>query len=469
MASATKFTYQNPPSYYGSRLLEPYYAKVGLAVDQGNFVFGQLLALSCACIFRYLSRKRKLSVNQRHWMVLVPGIFLTYFCFGHQISHLLLLSFLCYMTICACTSKTVHQVVLAISLLYLSYLHLLRQLEEYGGYYIDITGPAMIIVQKVTSLAFCIHDGMSGAQLNEEQEKLRVDHIPSALEFAAYLFQFTNVLCGPMVYYTDYIEFIDQTNFRKHARSINSRTLQKSLWKAVFKKLSIALFFGILVVYYCPRFSIYRLQDERFLNTTPMWIFFLYLQASTAGARFKYYFAWTFGEAVCNAAGLGLVDIDKNNTPNWNLLDPVDIFQFEFSRNLREALQAWNKPTQVWLRRTSYDRVVKHRTLITYLLSALWHGFYPGYYLTFLTGALFTKAARVARRNFRHHFQKNKATSLFYDLLTCIFTRFMMAYLVFPFVMLTFFDSIKVYARLYFYGHILAVCALVLLPTLKLS
>ena len=170
------------------------------------------------------------------------------------------MSVLSYITMCACSSKKVHQAVLVISLLYLSYLHLFRQLAEYGGYYIDITGPAMIIVQKVTSLAFSIHDGMSERRLNEEQEKLKVDHIPSVLEFFAYVFQFTNVLCGPMVYYTDYIEFIDGTNFRKYARSVKPAALERSLWKAVIKKLSIALFFGAMVAFYCPRFTINRLK-----------------------------------------------------------------------------------------------------------------------------------------------------------------------------------------------------------------
>lgn len=36
-----------------------------------------------------------------------------------------------------------------------------------------------------------------------------------------------------------------------------------------------------------------------------------------------------------------------------------------------------------------------YRTYATYILSAIWHGFYPGYYFTFLGGALTTNAARI--------------------------------------------------------------------------
>jgi hypothetical protein len=37
-------------------------------------------------------------------------------------------------------------------------------------------------------------------------------------------------------------------------------------------------------------------------------------------------------------------------------------------------------------------------TLATYVVSAFWHGFYPGYYLTFTTGALVTAAESILRR-----------------------------------------------------------------------
>jgi lysophospholipid acyltransferase 1/2 len=45
-----------------------------------------------------------------------------------------------------------------------------------------------------------------------------------------------------------------------------------------------------------------------------------------------------------------------------------------------------------------YERVHKnYGTALTFALSALWHGFYPGYYLTFATGALTVTAARRVR------------------------------------------------------------------------
>lgn len=47
-----------------------------------------------------------------------------------------------------------------------------------------------------------------------------------------------------------------------------------------------------------------------------------------------------------------------------------------------------------------YERVEKHGMLLTYGLSAIWHGFYPGYYITFASGAFFTQASRVVSGSF---------------------------------------------------------------------
>lgn len=48
---------------------------------------------------------------------------------------------------------------MVVALVYLSCIHLHRQYYDYGSYSVDITGPLMIITQKVVSLAFSIHDG----------------------------------------------------------------------------------------------------------------------------------------------------------------------------------------------------------------------------------------------------------------------------------------------------------------------
>ena len=101
----------------------------------------------------------------------------------------------------------------------------------------------------------------------------------------------------------------------------------------------------------------------------------------------------------------------------------------------------------VWLRLCVYERVGSHATVATYAISSVWHGFYPGYYLTFAGGAFFTICARKARRCLRPLVLTHggKTGKVFYDFLTWAVTHVVLAYITFPFVMLKLPPSIMVY------------------------
>ena len=67
---------------------------------------------------------------------------------------------------------------------------------------------------------------------------------------------------------------------------------------------------------------------------------------------------------------------------------------FQTATSLKVLVDNWNIQTGVWLRRVCYSRAPFSPTFLTYMLSALWHGYYPGYYLTFVSAAFFTLAGR---------------------------------------------------------------------------
>lgn len=69
---------------------------------------------------------------------------------------------------------------------------------------------------------------------------------------------------------------------------------------------------------------------------------------------------------------------------------------FQTATSLKVNIDCWNKMTIVWLRRVVYDRSPRaYSTWAVFAVSAIWHGFYPGYYLTFFSAALCTVAARL--------------------------------------------------------------------------
>ncbi|KAG8580232.1 hypothetical protein GDO81_007201 [Engystomops pustulosus] len=124
----------------------------------------------------------------------------------------------------------------------------------------------------------------------------------------------------------------------------------------------------------------------------------------------------------------------------------------------------WNIQTALWLKRVCYERATDNPTALTFLLSAVWHGVYPGYYLTFFTGSLMTLAARNIRSNVRHHFLQSPELKLIYDVMTWIATQVAISYTVAPFVLLSVKPSLQFYSSWYYCLHILCVLVLLLMP-----
>lgn len=451
-------------SYGGSLLFAGIADKLHLSVDQLNFVFSQILGLTLATCYRTIllppnnfetdSKSKNLNfIIYRHFFGLVFGLFIGIFCFGPQSIHLVGLPLISYFIICTQSPKYVQNLVLPVALIYLSCLHIHRQVFDYGSYGLDITGPLMVITQKVTSLAFSIHDGMGRdeKELNSNQRRLAVQNVPSLLEFFSYMLLFPSIMAGPMIFFNDYKDFIECKNIKA------LRT--ESPKRVVLKKILIATFCALTFLKLLPQFPISKVKDDHFLDSTGIVHKFWYLTVATTLVRFKYYFAWTIADAICNNAGLGYIGPN-----NWNGVSNVDIFKFELGKSLKESIEGWNMGTNTWLRMVVYERRKKYATELTYALSAIWHGFYPGYYLTFFSGAMFTFAARTVRKQCRHHFTKSFESKLFYDILTFVVTRLTLAYVTFPFVLLEFSGSIRLYNKLYWCLHLAAAFVLFIVP-----
>ena len=98
-------------------------------------------------------------------------------------------------------------------MMYLLCIHLERQLYNYASYTLDITGPLMVIVQKLTSFTFFLRDDDTTTSQSDDRkdaDKLRtIGTRPNLVEFFGYIFQFQTLLAGPLVFYNDYIRFIE--------------------------------------------------------------------------------------------------------------------------------------------------------------------------------------------------------------------------------------------------------------------
>ena len=87
---------------------------------------------------------------------------------------------------------------LVFCLIYLSCLHLVRQIYDYGNFTYDVSAAAMIFVQKITLVGFSIHDGLSRKSevLLPKEAKVAMRRKPTFLEYFSYVFNLCTFLSG---------------------------------------------------------------------------------------------------------------------------------------------------------------------------------------------------------------------------------------------------------------------------------
>ncbi|OCT92038.1 lysophospholipid acyltransferase 2 [Xenopus laevis] len=424
---------------------------INLPAEQRIFLTGQVSALALAFLFRWYLPTSQYGPIFRHSIASLFGICLSIYCFGWLTLFLIGELVLGYLLLLLADSRRVHVYTLFLTMAYLTLFHVQRFLYPAEDQ-LDFTVPLMMLTQKISRVAFEFHDGhfQTEKPLSPLQRRLVIRPLPSPLSYVSYTLGFLGLLAGPVCSYNDYQIFI-------HG---NEKTGNPNV--AVSRKLSLCcLLLGAHLVL-SDRFSI---SDDQGCSVFGQYLD-LYLMA--ASRRPKYYFAWTLADAINNAAGFGYNGISEDGTERWDLLSNLDIVKIETATSFKMFIDNWNIQTAVWLKEVCYDRSTYNPLLSTFMLSAVWHGVHPGYYLTFLTAVPITLAARNARRTIRPWFQGNALNKTVYDVITWLCTQIAMSYTVAPFMLLELGLSLKLYRSLGFSLHILPVFLLLVLPkTLK--
>lgn len=344
---------------------------------------------------------------------------------------------------------------------------------------VDITGAQMVLVMKLSSFCWNVADGLLPDQgLTEHQRSTRLLELPSLLDYLGFVFFFPALMGGPMFEFADYRRFLDTTMFdlppnleaskkppvRKKRKVPRSGT--PSAWKAASGLMWIGLFVPMSGWYDASILTGPSFMNFGFLRR----VWYFYCVGLTA--RMKYYGAWSLAEGACILTGLGYNGVDPvTGKVSWNRLQNIDPKGVELAQNVRGYLGSWNMNTNKWLRNYVYLRVTPQgkkpgfrASMITFTTSALWHGFYPGYYLTFILASLLQTVAKNFRRQIRPFFLHPLSglptpQKRYYDILSFLTTQVAMAFAVAPFLVLSFSGSILAWSRVYFFAVIGVVAA----------
>ena len=291
---------------------------------------------------------------------------------------------------------------------HMSVNHIARQITDNPSS-VDITGAQMVLVMKLSAFCWNVHDGRLPAdQLSPAQAYAAIREFPSVLDFAGYVLFFPSLWAGPACDYVEYRRWLETSMFdlppgmdpSKAPVTRKKRRIPRSGRPALRKALMGLLWIGAFM-FFGPWYNADRVLSEEYMQKNFFGrVFGVYMMGVVA--RFKYYGVWMLTEGACILTGMGYNGVDsQTGKVHWNKLENVNPWALETAQSVHAYLGSWNKNTNRWLRNYIYLRVTPkgkkpgfRASLATFTTSALWHGFYPGYYLTFLLGAFVQTTAK---------------------------------------------------------------------------
>jgi len=410
----------------------------------------------------------------RHYFNFLFGAFLIQFVVGVQWIHQLITSLVVYAMFCVLPRRLNRYLVPTFVMLYCVLGHLHRQYTNYLGWDLDFTSFQMVITQKLYMMAYNLYDAEVLQQNPDDRaskkcSKYALSSLPNILEYLGYTFSFSCILSGPAFEYTVYEQACTGTHmYAKDGKPLGkfpSRFLP-TLIPFLKSVTAMALFIVIggafpLLDTVDPQNNTPTILTETFLSNP--WPYRLaYTWIGLLSIRMKYYLAWLSSEGANNLWYQGFAGFEEKTGESlgWTNAKNMNIIGFETGSSASNISKEWNTKTSVWLTRYVYIRT-NGNLLAVYSTSAFWHGFYPGYYMFFLSVPLLTFAERLISKKISPYFV-GKSQQQFYSILCSITMSISVQYLVLPFVLLSRDRSYGAYKSNYFFGHIIPVLVLLL-------
>jgi len=467
-----EFAYSFEPYFAPTVVLVPGFVKEaveGLSETTGQdtetleYLLGLLICYPLGMIMLALPHGK-----MKHLFSFLLGAFLLQFTIGIQWIHQLISSMAVYVIFLILPAKTAKTVVPIFMMAYMSAGHLHRQYINYLGWDMDFTGPQMVLTMKLYSLAYNLYDGELIRKGKEDRAAKKcapvaVSSLPGIIEYLGYTFCFATVLAGPAYEYKFYADACDGSLLYDQSGKPKGK-IPSQVWPTLRPLLGSLLCLGIFVVgsgmYPLLDPSDPQNADPVIINeemlAKPMYARYAYSWLALFFIRFKYYFAWMNAEGANNVwyAGFDGFD-DKGDAKGWEVSNNIDVIKFETAPNLKTLTGAWNKKTANWLAKYVYMRT-GGSLMATYGMSAFWHGFYPGYYLFFMSVPLVAFCERLGKKKISARFDDGKKWGP-YSMLCRVTTSVVVQYVIQPFQLLAFDWAVTNWTNYYFIGHIACV------------
>ncbi|CAM9628376.1 unnamed protein product [Ascophyllum nodosum] len=447
---------------------------IGFEADSMKYVLLLLAAYPLAAVFARLP-----NATAKHAFSVLVGIWTMQFVFYSQWIHSFISSTVTYLMVLFLPNKYMPHIVFLFVMGYICVSHIYRMYVDYMGWSLDFTGPQMVLTIKLSSFAYNVWDGRKWAEIEKDTGNKKKDRtlaarrkyalrtVPNVLEFYGYIYCFSSILAGPAFEYTEYHSATSGKAFEKDGKPAP----MPSNWRPAMIKLLSGLCCLGLFQFGGPQFPLWMMRQKQAAGVA-MQARIAQAWCTTLFVRMKYYFAWKTADGASVLGGFGFEGYDKEGkVVGWHGVSNMDILGFETAGHISSNTRAWNKRSQGWLERYVYMRT-GNSLLATYFVSAFWHGFYPGYYLFFMSLPMITAVARVGKKKISPYFPGGTMIGSVYQALCVVVVSLTVNYCVIPFPMLGLVESLDVWRTFYFGIHAMAIVLYLIclcIPTKKVT
>jgi lysophospholipid acyltransferase len=317
------------------------------------------------------------------------------------------------------------------SMLYLSVFQINRMLSYWLLPTIDVTTTQMMVTVRMTQFATKVYQGQYD------------NRYPSLIEFLGFNYYVPSFMVGPIITLKEYRDWIDSSE------SDSVELSSEDMKQLVFLSYKSAIFFALTsfgIVFFDPFISV---NGSTIFNISPLVFKLVFLYISIGLVRFKYYFAWSLAEIKFIISGMWKYTSHKGRN--------IDIPAIETAGSPHQLLNAWNISVNLWLKNCVYkvllglDIARGYAIISTNIVSALWHGFYPGYYLAFIGGGM----ATILHQKWRNVTTFSKSNNVYYERISRVFMSLLLIFVGGPFVLCDFWYSLDYYTTLNLYGFVM--------------
>ncbi|CAI7791503.1 unnamed protein product [Closterium sp. NIES-54] len=409
------------------------------------------------------------------------------------------------------------------SFTYLTYCHISNlgaDVWRQGG--VDFTGTLMVFTLKISGCAMDYQDGaLPEDKAQHRMYSNRLARLPSVVEFVSFVFFPGAALVGPVFNLKQYQAYAagqglwspsgvvvpskaaDTSKGEEGQQAQNEneeadRAQGESKGEKVCKgkgegkgegklrkmpeplpyaaqALGKAIIFLAMHHFLSQHFGPALLFQPRFLTYGFAYKWFCLVVAGIC-FRCSYYFIWSVAEAAVILSGFGFSGWSDSfaSRPDWSRAENAYFVKCEITASMAQVPSHWNMGVGTWLRTYVYDRVTPRSgkptmwTLVfTQVVSALWHGLHPGYYLFFVNGAIGQHTSKLAFRHTAAAFpEPSAAVKVTLDVLQAVFKMLIVNYSFAGFLVLQAGQTIAVWRSLFFMGTIVPILLNVLLSVI---